>query len=115
MFAELRAGGPHLLAGDDDLVAVDDAARLEAGEVGAGVGLGEALAVAVGAVDDARQEVRLLLVGAVHDDRRADEPLAHAAGHAGHAGAGELLVQHRDLDARSARDRRTPSASATHR
>ena len=74
----VRARGPHLLAGDDDLVAVDDAAGLQPGQVGAGVGLGEALAVAVGAVDDPRQEVGLLLVGAVHDDRRPDEPLAHA-------------------------------------
>ncbi len=56
---------------------------LSAGEVGAGVGLGEALAVAVGAVDDPRQEVGLLLVGAPHDDRRADQPLAHAAGDPG--------------------------------
>ena len=40
----LGAAGPDLLAGDDPVVAVLDRARLERREVGAGVGLGEALA-----------------------------------------------------------------------
>ena len=74
----VRAGGPHLLSGHDDLVAVDDPAGLQPGQIRTGVGLGESLAVTIRPVDDARQEVRLLLVGAVHDDRRPDEPLAHA-------------------------------------
>ena len=33
---DLAAGGPHLLAGDDPLVAVLDGLALQAGEVGAG-------------------------------------------------------------------------------
>ena len=92
--------GPHLLTGDHHLVAVDDAARLETREVRARIGLGEPLAVAVGSVDDAREEPLLLLVRSPHDDRGPHQPLAHSAGDAGHLGTGKLLVHHRDLDAR---------------
>ena len=89
-----RARRPDLLAGDDDLVAADDALGLHGGQVGAVVGLGEALAVHVLAGDDPGQEVRPLLGRAVHDDGRADQGLAHAAAHPRHARPVELLVEH---------------------
>ena len=88
------ARGPYLLPGDDELVPLDHAAGLHAGQVRAVAGFGEALAVHVLAGDDPGQEVCLLLRRAVHHDGRPDQPLAHAAGHPGHAGPVELLVQH---------------------
>ena len=45
----------------------------EPGEVGAGVGLGEQLAPHLFAADDPREEARLLLVGAVPQEHRADQ------------------------------------------
>ena len=99
---------PELLPGDDDLVTVDLALGLQPGQVRAGAGLGEALAVHVLAGDDPRQEVRLLLRRAVHDDRRADQALAHAADDPRHAGPVQLLVEDRDADGVQARRRRTP-------
>src|SRR6202012_4566464 len=93
-----RARGPHLLAGDDDLVALDHAARLHRGQVRTVVRLGEALAVDVLAGDDPGQEVRLLLRGAMRDDGRPGQALAHAPVAPGHARAVEFLVQHGDPD-----------------
>jgi hypothetical protein len=61
------------------------------------VRFGEALAVHVLAGDDPGQEIRPLLGRAVHDDGRADEGLAHAAGHPGQARPVELLVKHGDV------------------
>src|SRR4051812_12456445 len=63
---------PGLLAGDDVLVAVALCRRLERGEVGAGAGLGEALAPPVVEIGDARQEAALLRLRAEGDDDRAD-------------------------------------------
>ena len=54
--------GPHLLAVDHPLVAVELGAGLDVGEVGAGVGLAVALAPQLGAGDDPGQEPGLLLV-----------------------------------------------------
>ena len=51
----LRAGGPDLLAVDQPVVALVLALGLQAGEVGAGAGLGVALAPAQLAADDRRQ------------------------------------------------------------
>src|SRR5581483_7374660 len=94
---------------DDVVVAVLDGPRLHGGEVGAGAGFGEALAPDVVALDDAREVLLLLLLGAVEDDGRAgpagaDAEVAPAwrAGerhllredellHDGHAGAAVLL------------------------
>ena len=67
----LRQRGPGLLAVDDVVVALAHRARLEAGEVGAGAGLGEALAPPVVEVGHARQEALLLLLRAEGDDDRA--------------------------------------------
>src|SRR3546814_16262845 len=58
----LPTGGPHLLAGDDTLVAVLDRTGLEAGEVGACAGLAEELAPGLLDGDDvAHVEVALIL------------------------------------------------------
>ena len=69
---EVGGRGVDLLAVDHPLVAVADGARLERGEVGAGVGLG----VAEGEVDVAGEhlgeELLLLLLGAVAHDHGAD-------------------------------------------
>src|SRR5215207_4634723 len=63
---------PGLLAGDDVIVAVALRRRLERGEVGAGAGLGEALAPPVVEIGDARQEAALLRLRAEGDDHRPD-------------------------------------------
>ena len=52
--------GPHLLAVDHEVIAVEHRARLEIGQVGARVRLGEALAPELLGGEDARQEAPLL-------------------------------------------------------
>ena len=69
----LRQRGPDLLPGDDPLVAVEPARVVHVGQVGAGVGLGVALAPELLAAQDRRQEAALLLVGAEGEERRADQ------------------------------------------
>ena len=98
----LGLGGPDLLAVDDPLVAVELGLALQAGEVGAGVGLGEALAPRRLALEDAGEELLLLLLGPPLQDRRADEGVAEEV--AAHRGAdpGELLVEHHVLHGRQA-------------
>ena len=98
----LGLGRPDLLAVDDPLVAVEHGGGLEPGEVGAGVGLGEALAPADLALEDLRQELLLLLLGPPLQDRRADERVAEEVGPHRRAGPGELLVQHHVLHDRQA-------------
>ena len=68
----LAERGPGLLAVDDVVVAVALRRGLERGEVGAGAGLGEALAPPVVEIGDARQEAALLLLRAEGDDHRPD-------------------------------------------
>ena len=70
--AVLPEGGPGLLAVDDELVAVADRGGAQRGEVGAGVGLGEALAPPDVEVRGLRQEALLLLLRAERRDHRAD-------------------------------------------
>ncbi len=89
--AVLAERGPRLLAVDDPVVAVLDRGGAQPGQVGAGVGLGEALAPPDVEVGGLRQELLLLLLGAELRDDRAD--------HAGverqrrrHAGPLHLLV-----------------------
>ena len=60
MSAQCAIDRPDLLPVDDVVVAVAHGARLEAGEIGAGTGLGVALAPRV-VPEDARQEALLLL------------------------------------------------------
>ncbi len=68
---------PGLLAGHHVLVAVEPSARAQRGQVGAGVGLREPLAPHDLAAHDRRQQRRLLLVGAVGQDRRSDPVDVH--------------------------------------
>src|SRR5207249_6722938 len=67
----VREAGPHLLAADDQDVALDGGARLEAREVGARVRLREALAPDHLAAQDAREMRRLLRLRAARDEGRA--------------------------------------------
>ncbi len=95
--APLGVGGerrPDLVAVDDEVVAAVVAARGDRRQVGAGVGLGEPLAPDVVAGEDPVQVPRLLRVGAVGDDRRADDVDADGPDGGGGAGAGELAVDH---------------------
>src|SRR5207302_5913702 len=71
-----RERRPNLLPADDPLVAVQLGTRLYVGEVGAGVGLGVALAPQLLGVHDRRQEPLLLLLAAERDHRRPEEPFA---------------------------------------
>ena len=68
---DVRARAPDLLAGHDVLVAVARRLRAQRREIGAGLGLGEALAPHVLALEDARKVVRPLRVGSFGDERRA--------------------------------------------
>ena len=68
----VAAGGPHLLAVDDVVVAVPPGGRAQRGEVGAGVRLGVADREVHVALQDPLEEHVLLLLGAVADQRRAD-------------------------------------------
>ena len=69
------------------------AAGRERGQVGPGVGLGEALAPRHLALEDLRQELLLLLLGAPPEDGRPDQGVAEEVGAQRGAGAGELLVE----------------------
>lgn len=68
--------GPYFLAVDHPRVTVELRPTLEAGQVRSGVGLAEELAERVGAHHHAGQVARLLVVGAVVEERRR----GHAGG-----------------------------------
>ena len=68
----VRLAGPDLLSVEDELVAIRNGARLQRCEIGAGVWFAVPLAPDDLAGRDARQVLRLLLVVAVEDDRRAE-------------------------------------------
>src|SRR5262249_36935950 len=76
-------------------------ARAETGQIGAGAGLGESLRPDLVGVQDARQVLRLLGVGAPVDDRRADEIEPHARQNWGARGSVFLVPDHA-LDDRGA-------------
>ena len=90
--APLGVGGPDLLARDDPVVAVEDRLGLDVGEVRAGVGLGVALAPQLGPPPDGVEEAVLLLVGAVGDQGRAQQALAHHVDAGRGVGPDVLLV-----------------------
>jgi hypothetical protein len=80
---------PHLLSGDDEVVALEHGARLQAREIGAGAGLRVALAPADLAADDRRDVRALELLGAELEQRRSDHRQAEtderwAQAHRGH-------------------------------
>ena len=94
---EVRRGGPGLLAVEPPAVAVAGGLELHVGRVGAGVGLG----VADGELDlvaqDLGQELGLELVGAVLDQRLADD--ADALADLRGAPPGQRLVEQVLVDA----------------
>ncbi len=96
----VRERRPDLLARDDPLVAVAHRARLERGEVGARLRLGEALAPDLVGAQDRLEVAPLLLLGPVRDDGRPahGEP-EHVRG-ARRLRPGELLVVDGLLDER---------------
>ena len=98
----LGEGRPDLLPGDDPFVAVLDRLRLQRGEVGARLGLGEALAPDLLGGEDRLQVALLLLVGAVGDDDRAAHRQAEHVGRAGRFLARRLADEDRLLDQRRA-------------
>ena len=98
----LGLGGPHLLAVDDPLVAVQLGLGLERGEIRAGLRFGEALAPGDLALEDLGQELLLLLLGPPLQDGRSDQGVAEEVGSHGGAGPGELLVEHHVLQGREA-------------
>jgi hypothetical protein len=83
---QLRGRRPHLLAGDDPLVAVTHGLGLQAREIGPRAGLREQLAPRVLAVEDAQQVFLLLAFVAVRGDGRRGEQVAEAGGRADGAG-----------------------------
>ena len=90
----VRLGRPHLLPVDHPLVAVELGPGLEAGQVRTGVRLAESLAPRDLALQDARDELLLLLLRAPLQERRADQGVAEEVGAQRCADAGELLVEH---------------------
>ena len=90
--ADLRGGGPHLLPGDDPLVAVALRLALQAGEVRARARLAEELAPRVLTVEDAREPVSFCSRVAVRRDRRRGEQVAEARRRSDRARLRELLV-----------------------
>ncbi len=98
----LGLGGPDLLAVDDPLVTVEFGLALQRREVRPGLGLGEALAPARLAPEDAGQELLLLLLGAPLEDRRADQRVAEEVAAHRRSGRSELLVQDDRLHRREA-------------
>ncbi len=89
-----RLGGPHLLAVDDPLIAVQLGLRREAGQIGSRVGFAEPLAPGDRAVEDARDELLLLFLGPPLQKGGADQRVAEEVGPQRRPGPGELLVQH---------------------
>src|SRR4051794_351898 len=98
----VRERGPDLLPGHDPLAVRLHGLRLERREVGAGLGLGEALAPDLVGGEDRLEEALLLLLGAVRDhDRAAHHEAEHVRGHR-RPRAHHLLVEERLLDQRGA-------------
>ena len=98
----MRERSPHFLTGDHPFVAVENGAGLDVGEIGAGVGLGIALAPDLGPAQDARQHGSALVVGAEVHDRGPEEPFADDPDPARPAGARVLLEEDHLLHERRA-------------
>ncbi len=77
---EVAVGGPHLVAVDDEVVAVEFGPRGETCQVGTGAGFRIALAPGRLASEDRRQVLRLLGRRAGVDDQRPDEVEAMGIG-----------------------------------
>ena len=88
--ADPPAGAPHLLAVDDEPVAVALGPGRQRPEVAAGAGLGEQLAPHVVGVERGPQVLGLLLGRAVAQDRPAGEHQPDHVQHRRHPGSGAL-------------------------
>ena len=97
----VRAGGPDLLPVDHEVVTVARRARLQRSEVRPRAGLRVALGVDDVPVQDRGQPLLLLLLGAVHNERGAEQAHTRAA-HARRPGARQLLVEDELLHRREA-------------
>ena len=90
---ELRVGGPHLLARQPPAaVVLPLGAGLDAGQVGAGRGLGEQLTPDLVGVEHGGQVALLLLLGSVGDDRGAEHADADGVENPRNARRVDLLV-----------------------
>ena len=104
----------------DEVVAVADGLGLQAREVGAGAGLGVALAPADLAADDRRQVLALQLLAALLEEERADHREAEADERRAEAELRHLLGEHLRLRLREpaaavlARPRRRRPAALRH-
>ena len=85
----LRTRRPHLLTGDDPLVTVFDRPRGETGEIRAGTRLAEQLGPGLLPAERVAHVALLLLVVALHRDRRAREQRPEALRRAEHAVLGD--------------------------
>ena len=106
----VRERRPHLLAGDDVLVALEHRARLQRGEVGARLGLGEALAPHLVGRQDRREEALLLVVACRARSRSARPSSARARSPS--AARARARTPRRRSPARSASRRRRRTRSA---
>ncbi len=96
---ELCVGGPHLLAAQPPAAVILPArAGLDGRQIRSGGGLGEQLAPDLIAVEHRSEVARLLLVGAVGDDRRAEHADADDVEDSGHFYTSDLLVADHLLD-----------------
>ena len=103
VLGHVGVAGPDLLAVDHVLVAVPHGPGAQAGQVGARLGLGEALAPAVVALEDGGQVELLLGLGGLGHDRRSGVQQAHEVGaDVGSAGPLGLLQEDQVLDGRGA-------------
>ena len=110
---ELAPGDPRLLAVEHEVVVVLDGARAQRGEVGAGVGLAEALAPDLLGGQDRGDVAAALLVGAEAQQRRSEHVEADDVHELRSARRGELLVDDDLLDGRppAAAELRRPGAA----
>ena len=84
-------GGPHLLAVDHPFITIEHRGGLETRQVRTRVRLGEPLAPAGLTLQDAGEELALLLLGSPLQQRRADQGVAEEVAPHGSACASELL------------------------
>jgi len=92
MCVALCVGGPDLLAVDDPLVADELSLGTQRGEIGAGIGLREALRPDDVPAQRRRDELLLLRPGAPFEQRRHDQLAAARDAAARRARAGELFA-----------------------
>ena len=90
----LSLGGPDFLSVDDPFVAVEGRRRLQARQIGSGIGFGESLTPRNGAIQDAGDELLLLFVGTPLKNGGAYQGVAEEVRAHGRVGFGELFVEH---------------------